>query len=65
VSRVKKKLGSIFEVSAYGMDVAVVKTGDMKWEVKVVKNYVGKHDIVKLRIYDFSTPHAIKLLDLC
>jgi len=48
VSRVKKKLGSIFEVSACGMDVAVVKTGDMKWEVKVVKNYVGKHDIVKL-----------------
>jgi len=65
VSRVKKKLGSIFEVSACGMDVAVVKTSDMKWEVKVVKNYVGKHDIVKLRIYDFSTPHAIKLLDLC
>jgi len=32
---------------------------------KVMKNYVGKHDIVKLRIYDFSTPHAIKLLDLC
>ena len=34
VSRVKKKLGSIFEVSARGRDVAVVKTGDMRWEVK-------------------------------
>jgi len=30
VSRVKKNLGSIFEVSACGMDVAVVKTGDMR-----------------------------------
>jgi len=30
VSRVKKKLGSIFEVSTYGMDNAVVKTGDMR-----------------------------------
>ena len=65
MSRVKKKLGSIFEVSACGMDVAVVKTGGMRWKVKVVKNYVGKHDIVKLQIYDFSTPHAIKLLGLC
>jgi len=38
VSRVKKKLGSIFEVSACGMDDAVVKTGDMRREVKVMKN---------------------------
>jgi len=30
VSRVMKKLGSIFEVSTCGMDVAVVKTGDMR-----------------------------------
>jgi len=30
VSRVKKKLGSIFEVSTCEMDVAVVKTGDMR-----------------------------------
>ena len=68
MSRVKKKLGSIFfslEVSACRMDDAVVKTGDMRWEVKVVKNYVGNHDIVKLRICDFSTPHAIKSLNLC
>ena len=65
MSRVKKKLGSFFEVSPCGMDVAVVKTSDMRWEVKVVKNYVRRHDIVKLRIYVFSTPHAIKLLDLC
>jgi len=48
VSRVKKKLRSILEVSAGGRDVAVVKTGDMRWEVKVMKNYVRKHDIVKL-----------------
>jgi len=34
MSRVKKKLGSIFEVSACGRDVAVVETGDMRWEVK-------------------------------
>jgi len=38
VSRVKKKLGSCFEVSACGMDVAVMKTGDMWREVKVMKN---------------------------
>jgi len=31
VSRVKKKLGSILEVSAGRRDVAVVKTGDMCW----------------------------------
>jgi len=61
----RRSLDQFFEVSTCGMDVAVVKTGDMRWEVKVVKNYVGKHDIVKLRICDFSTPHAIKLLDLC
>ena len=48
MSRVKKKLRSILEVSAGGRDVAVVKTGDMRWEVKVMKNYVRKHDIVKL-----------------
>jgi len=30
VSRVKKKLGPIFKVSTCGMDVAVVKTGDMR-----------------------------------
>jgi len=37
-SRVNKKLGSSFEVSACGMDVTVVKSGDMRREVKVMKN---------------------------
>jgi len=34
MSRVKRKLGSFFEVSACGRDVAVMETGDMRWEVK-------------------------------
>jgi len=34
VSRVKKELGSSFEVSACGRDVTVMKTGDMRWKVK-------------------------------
>jgi len=45
----RRSLNHFFsEVSACGRDVAVVKTGDMRWEVKVMKNYVGKHDMVKL-----------------
>ena len=39
VSRVKKKLGSIFEVSACGMDVAVVR----------------KHNVVRLCTYEISS----------
>jgi len=39
VSRAKKKLGSIFEVSACGMDVAVVR----------------KHNVVRLCTYEISS----------
>ena len=64
MSRVKKELGLSFEVSAYGMDVADVKTRDRKLSGRELFKITRFPDFVKLWVFLESLFCLINLLRL-